>query len=286
MNSNDIVCSVDADTISVGYLLKKYKRCTLAFDAHEYFSQVPELVSGSIKQRVWEKVERTCIPHADICYTVGPELAKRFTALYGKDFSVVRNCPPTNNTPTVHPAEPHYLIYQGALNKGRGLEACIMAMKHLRELKLVIIGDGDLKNELVDLVKKHHLSDQVEFLGFIYPDDLLRYTRFAFAGLNVSEPLGDSYYYSLNNKCFDYLHAGIPAITNPFPEYQNINESFETMVFANANDKEIANAVRKLRENETWYQKLKDNCLLAASTFNWEQEEQELLRVYDQIDNN
>jgi glycosyltransferase involved in cell wall biosynthesis len=283
--TSDIVNSIDADTLTAGYYAKKSTGCTLVFDAHEYFSQVPELKEGSFKQKIWKSVEDRFIPFADKCYTVGPALAKLFSGLYSTSFAVVRNCPPKRDWPPVQPAEPPYLLYQGALNKGRGIESAILAMNYLPDMKLVLIGDGDIRNELEALVQDNELSDRVEFLGFIQPDDLHKYTRFAFAGLNVSEPLGESYFYSLNNKCFDYLHAGLPAITNPFPEYRKINEQYETMVFANANDLEIANAVRKLRENDTWYRKLKDNCLIAALRFNWEREEQELLRVYAEIEN-
>ncbi|WP_205127803.1 hypothetical protein, partial [Okeania hirsuta] len=60
------------------------------------------------------------------------------------------------------------------------------------------------------LTKELDLQKQVKFLGYLDPEELRRITPQAHLGLNLLENKGLSYYYSLANKTFDYLQAGLP----------------------------------------------------------------------------
>ena len=113
---------------------------------------------------------------------------------------------------------------------GRGLEALILAMKTI-PMNLKIAGDGDLDKNLKKLVLEQQLSDKVEFLGLIKPEELKHHTNQALIGYNVMENIGLSYYYSLSNKFFDYIHSGVPVITNQFPEYNDLNNTYNCCVF-------------------------------------------------------
>ena len=62
------------------------------------------------------------------------------------------------------------------------------------------------------------------------PDELKSYTQKAKLGINLVEHLGLSYYYSLSNKFFDYIHAGLPQITMNFPEYKNLNDKYQVAI--------------------------------------------------------
>ena len=64
------------------------------------------------------------------------------------------------------------ILYQGALNDGRGIEEAILAMHHLDKLKLVIAGEGDLSTHLRKVTEEQGLTHKVEFLGFVLPSDL------------------------------------------------------------------------------------------------------------------
>ena len=88
---------------------------------------------------------------------------------------------------------------------------------------------------------------------------------------------------SLNNKYFDHIHAGIPSITNPFPEYQLLNEKYECSVFATAQSEDIVKAVNLLLDDDQLYDRLRKNCLLAREELNWKNEEKALLQVYAEI---
>jgi glycosyltransferase involved in cell wall biosynthesis len=278
----DILCPVDLDTILPAFLVSRLRKKELAYDAHEYFTEVPEVISRPLVKKAWISIERLTVPRLKHAYTVGPAIAGLFREKYNTNFEVIRNVPNLLPLPPVIRSAEKYLIYQGALNKGRGLEALIAAMPEI-DCRLRIIGEGDLSGELRALVSSLQLDEKVEFMGFVRPESLQQITREAYIGINVSENLGLSYYYSLNNKFFDYMHAGIPAVTNDFPEYRALNNMFEVTVFAEAEKKSLVKAVNLLLQDEALYMRLKRNCLLAREQLNWQMEEKKLLTFYERI---
>lgn len=68
-----------------------------------------------------------------------------------------------------HADKKYDLIYVGRLTEGKGLVSLINVIYELKNslpLKLAIIGDGDLKEQLKGDVLKKELSDYIEFLGY------------------------------------------------------------------------------------------------------------------------
>lgn len=291
----DAVCAIDLDTILPAYGVSRLKRKICIYDAHEYFTEVPEVVERPRVQKIWEKVAQWTIPNLTHCYTVCESLAKIFEQRYGTPFEVIRNVP--------IPSRLHYLdnqmvlqkygvqktnrkvlLYQGALNDGRGIEEVITTMLHLDGVELWLAGEGDLSQELRELTQALNLEKRVHFLGYVLPDDLKVLTPQADIGLNLLKNKGLNYYYSLANKCFDYLQAEVPAIHMNFPEYRKINAQFEIGVLVdNLEVMTLKNAVNQLLEDAVLYQKIKENCRAAKEVFVWKVEAQKLIQFYHSI---
>ena len=89
----DAICAVDLDTLLAATLAAKIRRKKLIYDAHEYFTEVPEVVERPRIKKIWEWVAKTCIHRCDACYTVCQSLSAEFKKHYGKDFEVIRNLP-------------------------------------------------------------------------------------------------------------------------------------------------------------------------------------------------
>ncbi len=275
----DIVCAVDLDTIVPAFVIGKWKGWKKVYDAHEYFSEVPEVVNRPRVKQTWEWVADKFIPKADLAYTVGPALAGIFTQRYGISFHTIRNVPDVVVKPII-PKETGYLLYQGALNKGRGLEALLEAMQHL-DIKLKIAGEGDLSIELRKMTTHLGLQHKVEFLGFVKPIDLPKLTAGAWLGLNLLENMGLSYYYSLANKCFDYIQAEVPAVHMDFPEYRALVEKYPVAVLLKELSPEaIIDVVQHLQRERDAYSELIVACRNAKSSFTWQIEAGNLLKLY------
>jgi glycosyltransferase involved in cell wall biosynthesis len=278
----DILHAVDLDTLPAGYAVCKLRRKKLVYDAHEFFTEVPELIDRPSKRAIWLRLEQAILPKVKNAITVSKTIADAYTTLYSVPFTVIRNVPTAKALEPINAELKPYLLYQGALNKGRGLEATIRAMENL-PINLIIAGSGDLDQELRALVSELQLDQKVSFLGFISPSELPALTAGAYAGINIAENLGLSYYYSLNNKFFDYIQAGVPAITMPFPEYLLLESECQCGVFATATSQDIERAVNLLLTDTPLYNKLRKNCLLARKVRTWNKEEERLIDFYAKI---
>jgi len=277
----DILCAIDLDTIAPCFFAGRIKGKKLVYDSHEYYTEVIEVVRRPKIQKFWSRVEAYFVPNYDAWYTVSESIARIYNAKYSADFKVIRNVARLENYGMPDPSE-KYLIYVGAVNEGRGLEQTIRAMQHI-DMPLYICGDGDIYDQLVNLVKSLKLENKVKMLGYILPDQLKIYTRNAFAGILLLDDSSKSYYYSLANKFFDYIHAGIPQITIDFPEYRIINDTFHVAELIQLNESQIIDAVKRLDNDGNYYQLLKNNTVQARMKYNWQMEAQELVKIYHTI---
>ena len=283
-------CAADLDTALPVWLRARLGGQPLVYDAHELFTEVPEVVRRPAVQQVWRWVEGFVVPRARLAYTVGPALARVFAQRYGRSFAVVRNVSRLDASvlPPAPAAAPPggYILYQGALNEGRGLEALLDAMPTVAG-RLVICGEGDLSATLRAQADRLGLlaSGQVEFRGYVLPDALREVTRHASVGIMLLENIGLSYYYSLANKFFDYVHAGIPQVLIDFPEYRALNDQYDVAeLVADLQPATLAAALnRLLRDEPARYQHLAENCRRARPHLSWQHEEQVLLGLYKEL---
>jgi glycosyltransferase involved in cell wall biosynthesis len=280
------VCAVDLDTLLPAFICCSFRKKICIYDAHEYFTEVPEVINRPFTQKIWEWLARWIIPKLKYAYTVGNGLADLFEKRYQTAFEVIRNVPFFRPTlPEIqHQQNPKVVLYQGALNVGRGLEEAIRAMALLDGVVLWLAGEGDCSQALREQVEKEGLSGQVSFLGFVPPHELPALTSKAYLGLNLLENSGLSYYYSLANKAFDYVQASIPSLNMAFPEYEHLQKQYGIFsLLTELSPASIAAAIQELIDDENKYQALKANCLEARKVLNWETEEQKLIDFYNHI---
>ncbi|MBX9850535.1 MAG: glycosyltransferase [Cytophagaceae bacterium] len=277
----DIISSVDLDTILPGFIVARLRSKKFAYDAHEYFTEVIEVAHRSAVKKIWLSVEKFVVPRIRHAYTVSEGLKKLFEEKYSTRFEVIRNVPELQEYEEAAKAE-KYIIYIGAVNAGRGLEELIEAMPEINS-RLYICGDGDIYKDLVKQVVDMKLENKVKFFGYMDPMHLRDMTRKAYIGVLLLNKNSLSYYYSLANKFFDYMHAGIPQVTINFPEYQLINEKHKVAELISLDKKEIVHAVHKLLDNQLYYEELKSNTLKAREEYNWQSESKKLVELYKKM---
>jgi glycosyltransferase involved in cell wall biosynthesis len=280
----DAICCIDLDTIMPGYFLSILKRKKRIHDAHELFCEMPSIALRPRIHKFWKRIERTFLPKFKNGYTVNDSLAKEYNAMYGLHYEVVRNVAVLDQQDNVQvEKDKKLLLYQGAIQAGRGIEYIIQAMKYI-DARLIICGKGDYFEAAKQLTAELGLNDKIDFKGYVLPQELKTITRKAFIGLNTLLAEGKSYYLSLSNRTFDYMHAVTPQIAMDLPEYAHINSEFEVaLLLKELSIENIVSAVQLLMRDETLYHRLQDNCRQARLKYNWQHEEKKLLAFYDNL---
>jgi glycosyltransferase involved in cell wall biosynthesis len=278
----DIICAIDLDTILPCYFVSALKRKKRVYDAHELFTEQKEIITRPVVHKVWLAIEKIFLPKFKHGYTVSESVADELKKRYKVEYEVIRNLPVKMDYSKKEPKE-KFIIYQGAVNEARGLENLIAAMAYV-DVPLHIYGDGNIYDRVVALIKENKLEHKIFLKEKISPQTLQNVTQTAFVGINLVEPLGLNQLYSLANKFFDYIHAGIPQLTMNFPEYKKINEQFEVALLADTVEvNEIAEKLNFLLHDSVLYERLNSNCLQAREVFHWMNEEKKLLNFYQRI---
>ncbi len=276
----DLVCSNDLDTLLGCRLGCLIRRKPIVYDSHEYFTETPELIGRSFTRRIWLIIEKLCLKGIKYSSTVSEGIANEYNKRYGINMVVIRNLPLRNENFGHKSARPT-IIYQGALNKGRGLEVAIEMIKYLPCYYLMIVGSGDLELKLRKLVIELDLVDRVEFRGRLPYNKLHELTCKAWLGISLEEDLGLSYRYGLPNKLFDYIQAQIAVMVSELPEIVNIVEHYGIGIVAKTRDpKELADLVINFIENKDKREITIKNLGIAFNELVWENEKPIFLELY------
>jgi glycosyltransferase involved in cell wall biosynthesis len=278
----DCIGAIDLDSILPCYFISRIKKIKRVYDAHELFCEMKEIATRPGIYKIWKKIERYTVPKFTNGYTVNQPIADEFKKMYDVNYEVIRNIALLREI-SIPEKKEKFILYQGAVNEGRSFETLIPAMKAVN-CPLIICGDGNFMQQTRQLVKENQLEDKVIFKGKVAPDELRTITQQAYIGLTLFENKGLSNYFSLGNRFFDYLHAGIPQLCVNYPVYKEINDKYHVAVLSDdIGEKNLAVLLNNLLVNEVEYTALQQNCLKARLALNWQEEEKKLIHFYKNL---
>ncbi len=282
----------DLDTLLPNYLVARLRGKQLVYDTHEFYTEVPELVARPRVRAVWLAIERWIFPKLAHVLTVNRSIANAYAERYpqrkGEAIAVVRNIPMKRDLgaqPTRAelglPEEAKLLVLQGAgINVDRGAEEAVLAMKDLPGHLLLVIGGGDAWPVLQRLVAEHALQDRVRLLGKMPYERMMAHTRHALVGLTLDKDTNLNYRFSLPNKLFDYLQAGVPVVATDLPEVAAIvREHGCGLVIPTPDPAIIATAVQRLTADPAQHEPLRQRAIFAARSLDGEREK-EVLKAF------
>lgn len=282
--STDAYFSNDLDTLLPNLLVSKLKGKKLYYDAHEYFTEVPELVSRPKVQKIWKTVEQFCLKRVDVLCTVNESIASLYREKYAVKTFVVRNVP-LLDVAIVDQLEKreNILILQGAgINIDRGGEELMEAMQYIEGAKLWVIGSGDAIPQLKEMQKELGLQDKVEFKGKLPLGELKTLTRKGIIGYSLDKNTNVNYQFSLPNKLFDYLQAQVAVIVSPLVEVKKIVEQYNVgVVLEEVSAEEIANKTNDLLLNYSKLEEIRNNTINAAKELHWDKEKEVFFEFLD-----
>lgn len=288
----DLLFANDLDTLLPNYLASIAKLKPIVYDSHEYFTGVPELQDNRIKRSVWKMVERVVIPKLEFMITVNNSIAKLYHDEFGVNVTVMRNLPMQKHITSAKsrkelglPEDKNIILLQGAgINVNRGVEEAVEAMQYTKNTILLIIGDGDVITQLKLLAKELNLDEKVKFIPKQPLEELMNYTTVADIGLTLDKDTNINYRYSLPNKLFDYIQAGVPVLASPLVEVKNIVDTYAIGECIDShNPQHIADKISSMLDNKEKLKAYKANALKAREELCWEKEKtvlEDIIRKY------
>lgn len=297
------IWSNDLPTLYSSFKLSKILNAKLIYDSHEIYietlNQFFPSKASFVKSIIFKSllkvmkihgyyIEKKIIKKSHYFITVNDSLLDYFNKKHEiKNSCVVMNFPylkkssfkkidlfKKNNWKN----SSYLLVYQGMINKGRGIDIIIKTLKILpNHFKLIIIGDGPQKKEMKNLSLKLNLSDRIDFINKVPINELLNYTSSCHLGINLLENYNLSKKLASPNKLYEYIHAGIPVIASNTVENTKVFKKYNIGQLVENNPNNISENIQLIFKRDL--DLFKQECSKAKQDYNWETQEYKILSI-------
>jgi len=141
------------------------------------------------------------------------------------------------------------IVYQGVIQKYRGIGKLIDLIKSSSDITAIIIGDGESKDVYINQVKQYNLSNKVKFVGRVPYLDLLDYTSACDIGWLIIRGKGVSNKLALPNKLFEYALMGLPIISSSLKNMKTIINKYNLGLVVDENNiNDQLRAIKKIKD--------------------------------------
>lgn len=286
----DVIHCHDLDTLPIGIRLKQARKIPLIYDAHEIWGY---MVSHDIPW--WKKyirLEKKLVQEVDLMITINEPLQEYFEEFFchkgenmklpGKHVHIIQNCKEFDQLSYQPPTEEKFtMVYAGTLGASREILELIDAIGKVDDVGFIIAGSG--KKRYVEKIKKHcSQTSNVKFLGRIPQAEVIPLTKRCHVGVclvgkgTISNKMG------VPNKMFEAMVSGRPLITTKGLYYSDFanEKGFGIPVEGVAG---CVEAIKKLKADPKRYEQYGVKALEAALEYNWANEKQKIIEIYDEI---
>jgi glycosyltransferase involved in cell wall biosynthesis len=271
------------DTVPVGILVKMLRRnVKVVYDAHEIY---PEMVVGEVPYILYallRLIDKIFIRVAD-CVIVPSEERKKFYVC-AKRVIVVPNVPKFVEIyrDREFKKREFLIFYGGALSESCGILLMIRAVMRIPGIKLMLAGDGPLKNTIQKLCKK---SDKILYLGVVPQQKVLENLAYADATFVLYSPKNLNNIYSAPTKLFEAMMMGVPVIVNEESLHSRIVHKYKCGIAVPYGDlRALKHAILKLKNDVTLREKLGKNGKVAfKENFAWDLIKKRFINCYQEM---
>ena len=260
-----------------------------SIDVHEYArGQFMSSIRWRLGQRPWvHALQKRYLKRADALTTVCDGIADLLRDEYSLPRpTVIRSFAPYAEYPPRPTGEQVTVLYHGIVVPARGLEEAIRSVAGWKPgIRLVIRGDGppDYVAGLRSIAEAAGVSERVEIEGPVPASEMIRRAHDdADVGFFVQPDLSPQKRFTLPNKFFEYITAGLALCVADLPEMARfVNEYDLGVLVADATAEAIAAVVNSLDADAI--DRFKRNSHEAARSLDWNLEQRTLLGLYDRI---
>ncbi|PID70918.1 MAG: glycosyltransferase WbuB [Flavobacteriales bacterium] len=220
-----VIASSGPITVGVpGLVAKVFRRRKFVFEVRDLWPE-GAIELGVLKNKLLQKIsytfEKWCYKKANLVVALSPGMQQNIKGRYPKTnvISVTNSANielfSSQKQPLNHPVlkDKKYAIYTGNIGMVNNSEllykvALLLTKKNRNDIHIVLVGDGQQKEELV---KKSKGIKNIHFLGLMPKDELVNFVKNAFVSLI---PLNNTPMLATSspNKLFESMAAAVPVI--------------------------------------------------------------------------
>ena len=173
------------------------------------------------------------------------------------------------------------IVYVGRIKKYKSIQHIILSMHKLLKkisIKLIIVGDGDYKRELEEMVGRLHLNNFVKFTGFVPQSEKVKILRESYISIYPSLIEGWGLVNIEANAC------GTPVVASNVPGLKDsVNNGVSGLLYKYGDIDDLTSKILHIIETPKIYEKFRQGALNWAKQFQWENTGRETLDYIEQI---
>lgn len=296
----DVYQASDADTLLEAAVCAVIKRKKLVYDSYELFLDIISLQNKKIVRCYWWLKEWIGVRLSDCVIVANKERAEVMRRRYqfAKKIEVIENFPNKIIIPEsiylenrkvmrekLNISNKTVFVFQGYLNKNRGLEELALALPYCKKLQgtsFLIIGDGDYKSDFEKYVKQKY--NNFIFTGRVDYLKLSQYLSAGDVGLVFYPPICLNYIYAASNKLYEYMMNRLSVLSNNIITICRVLMEEKCGLYYGDGAESLAEKIDYLVDNAMEISKMRQNGFVAAmQKYNWEYQEQKFLNIYEKL---
>ncbi len=293
----DVIHANDGNTLAPALWIGHRSGAQIVYDSHELWLHRNVRTDRPLAPWVEACIEKWAIGRAAGVITVSPSIATWLQRRYRlrRRPTVVRNAPRTRCAKA--PEAPvrrgrlrelanltdheQVIAYGGRITTSRGIEETVHALAMLPQtVHFVLLGYGepDYLARLHTLINHHRIGDRVHLVGAVGSDEVSEALADADVSVVFVRPICKSYEFSLPNKLFESIHAGVPVVAADLPDTAALVRKHQVgETFATADPVDMARTIEAVLADPEAY---RSAARRAASLVTWQHEEVGLLALY------
>ena len=240
--------------------IKKIINIKVIYDSRELYTKMAGLINRPILQKIWSWYEKIYILDTDYILVTADIDKEYLKKLYNHPkIELIQNLPGQSFIDYQQVSlkeilclneEQKIFLYQGKFHKGRGIQFSIKCLSQIPQAVLVLIGDGPMKSQYLKTAKQYNMEERIFFIDAVPYEELASFSKDAFIGLSIIQPISKSYAHALPNKLFEYAVSGLPVICSNLTAMESmINQYKSGLTIKHDSEDQFIQAYEKISEN-------------------------------------
>ena len=305
----DILHVHDLPLMKLGIEIGKKYKVPVVGDFHENYSEAIKMYywANTLKGKLlinfkkWENLQRYCVKNLTKIVVVADEAVAMFSEKYDRsknDFFIVDNSididqftkSGINKTlnDKLHSIYAGKIVfgYVGAILPNRGLYHFFKILPKFKDtnIKIVIVGNGQQKKDLIAFLKSYRLEHLVDWYDWQPFENIMTFIQNFNVGITRLERnlQNDA---TTPNKVFQYMYMKKPVLTaDSLPMRRIVKETESGLVFESNNSRDLINRIEQLLADKNLRKQLGENGRKnVMARYNWKVTRTQLVKLYREM---